>query len=287
MSSVTACSAQDTNEVKENAAVYENNNDVTIVLQVDNPVMTVNGKEINIDENNTSPVIVSGRTLVPVRAIIEEFGGNAEWNGNTREVALSYKDNVIKMTIDSLTAYLNNEEYTLDTAPAMINGRTMLPIRFIAENFGFSTEWEENGRTITIINSEGKKEDNKNMNSTYEEPNTMYIKVNGTSLTAELTENTSAKALVELLKKGDITIDMSDYGNFEKVGELGTGLPRNDEQITTSPGDIILYQGDKITIYYAENSWNFTRLGKIKNISADELKALLGEGNVTVTLSLK
>jgi len=69
ITSVTACSAQDINEVKENAVIYENNN-ITVVLKVDNPVMTVNGKEININENNTSPVIVSGRTLVPARGII-------------------------------------------------------------------------------------------------------------------------------------------------------------------------------------------------------------------------
>ncbi len=114
----------------------------------------------------------------------------------------------------------------------------------------------------------------------------MNINVHGTTLKAELTENSSAKALVELLKKGDITVDMSDYGNFEKVGELGASLPKNDEQITTSAGDIILYQGDKITIYYATNSWSFTRLGKIKDVTAEELKKVLGEGDVTVTLSL-
>ena len=73
---------------------------------------------------------------------------------------------------------------------------------------------------------------------------------------------------------------------MEKVGALGRSFPRNDEQITTQAGDIILYQGNALVIYYAPNSWNFTRLGKIDDVTAEELKSILGDGNVTVTLSL-
>lgn len=73
---------------------------------------------------------------------------------------------------------------------------------------------------------------------------------------------------------------------MEKVGNLGTNLPTNNEQITTEAGDLILYQGSALVIYYAPNSWNFTRLGKIQNVTADELKEILGDGNVTVKLSL-
>lgn len=115
--------------------------------------------------------------------------------------------------------------------------------------------------------------------------NKLKISVNGTELTATLEDNSSAQALTELLKQGNITVDMSDYGNFEKVGNLPQSLPKNDEKITTVPGDIILYQGNKITIYYAENTWDFTKLGHIDNITQEELKALLGGGEVTVTLS--
>lgn len=79
---------------------------------------------------------------------------------------------------------------------------------------------------------------------------------------------------------------MSDYANFEKVGPLGFSLPRNDKSITTTPGDIILYQGNQITIYYDTNSWNFTKLGKIENVTQEELKEILGNGDVTVTFSL-
>lgn len=115
--------------------------------------------------------------------------------------------------------------------------------------------------------------------------NKLKINVNGTELTATLEDNSSAQALTELLKQGNITVDMSDYGNFEKVGELPQSLPKNDEKITTVPGDIILYQGNKITIYYAENTWDFTKLGHINNITQEELKAILGDGDITVTLS--
>ena len=108
----------------------------------------------------------------------------------------------------------------------------------------------------------------------------------GTELTATLEDNSSAQALTELLKQGNITVDMSDYGNFEKVGNLPQSLPKNDEKITTVPGDIILYQGNKITIYYAENTWDFTKLGHINNITQEELKTLLGDGDVTVSLSI-
>ena len=116
--------------------------------------------------------------------------------------------------------------------------------------------------------------------------NKLKISVNGTELTATLEDNSSAQALTELLKQGNITVDMSDYGNFEKVGNLPQSLPKNDEKITTVPGDIILYQGNKITIYYAENTWDFTKLGHINNITQKELKTLLGDGDVTVSLSI-
>lgn len=80
---------------------------------------------------------------------------------------------------------------------------------------------------------------------------------------------------------------MHDYGNFEKVGSLKKKLPRNDQQITTKSGDLILYQGQEITIYYDTNSWNFTRLGKVQDKTQKELKSILGTGNVQVVFSLK
>ena len=90
-----------------------------------------------------------------------------------------------------------------------------------------------------------------------------YAHVNGKVLKILAAENSSADAFLDLLKSGDVPVEMHDYGSFEKVGPLGTTLPRNDEQITTEPGDVILYQGDQITIYFDVNNWSFTRLGKV------------------------
>ena len=106
------------------------------------------------------------------------------------------------------------------------------------------------------------------------------------TLTATLADNSSATAFYELLEKAPVTIEMHDYGSFEKVGSLGTSLPRNDTQITTEAGDIILYQGNQITIYYDRNSWNFTRLGKVDGVTQAELKKILGKGDVTAVFEI-
>lgn len=110
------------------------------------------------------------------------------------------------------------------------------------------------------------------------------ITVNGKILTATLRDNSSARALVGLPQRGAVTIEMRDYGNFEKVGELPIALPRNDTPTDTDAGDLILYQGKSFVIYYDKNSWNFTPLGKLEGIGKSELRALLGEGNVRVVL---
>ena len=115
----------------------------------------------------------------------------------------------------------------------------------------------------------------------------LYIKVNNRTLTATLNNNSSVEALLKKLENGSITIDMEDYSRMEKVGLLGFDLPRNDESINTEAGDLILYQGNSFVIYYDNNSWSLTKIGKIDNISQAELKEILGTENVTVTLSIE
>jgi hypothetical protein len=117
--------------------------------------------------------------------------------------------------------------------------------------------------------------------------NLISIAASGRTMTAELTDNSSAEALMKMLQNGPVTVEMNDFADMEKVGSLGRRLPSNNEPITTSAGDLILYQGDQIVIYYAPNHWNFTRLGKIRDVSARELKNILGSGDVSVTFSLK
>ena len=121
-----------------------------------------------------------------------------------------------------------------------------------------------------------------------EEYSNMKIKleINNYELTATLVDNSSTQALIEKLKESDITINMNDYGNMEKVGQLNFSLPRNDQNITTESGDLILYQGNNFVIYYDTNNWSLTKLGKIDNVDKSQLKNILGGGSVIVTLSL-
>lgn len=132
-----------------------------------------------------------------------------------------------------------------------------------------------------------RQEASNTQNNTNMENDTIKLTVEGgKTFTATLADNTSAQALKNLLSKGDVTVKMEDYGNMEKVGPLGTNLPRNDKPVTTGSGDLILYQGKYFVIYYGNNSWSLTRLGKICNVTGTELKSALGEGDVSVTISL-
>lgn len=115
----------------------------------------------------------------------------------------------------------------------------------------------------------------------------MKIQVGETIFTATLAENSSVDALKELMADGPLTLNMSDYANMEKGADLGVTLPQNNEQMNTQAGDIILYQGRTFVIYYDTNSWSLTPIGKIDNVDAESLKAALGTGDVTVTLSFE
>ena len=117
-----------------------------------------------------------------------------------------------------------------------------------------------------------------------EEESALKLTVGDYEFTATFADNPSAEEFRDLLAQGPVTVTMEDYGGFEKVGPLGTTLTRSDEQITTEPGDVILYQGNQITIYYGTNSWNFTRLARIDDPT--DLQEKLGEGTVQVTFSL-
>ncbi len=112
------------------------------------------------------------------------------------------------------------------------------------------------------------------------------IEVNGYTLTATLEDNTSAAALVELLKEGSITVEAREYGGFEKVGALPESLPQNDTEITTSPGDIILYTGSSICFYYAQNTWDFTLLGRVDDAESYDFESIYGSGSATFVLRL-
>lgn len=115
----------------------------------------------------------------------------------------------------------------------------------------------------------------------------LQVSFNGHGYTAVLTDNPSVDAFVAYLRQqgGSVTIDAHDYGAFEKVGPLGTTIVETNTQITTVPGDLILYQGSSVCLYYATNSWNFTRLGKLEG-DLSQLKTHLGDGDVSITYAL-
>ena len=116
----------------------------------------------------------------------------------------------------------------------------------------------------------------------------IYITINGQSQSVTLVENAATKALVEKLQQAPVTVTLNSSGGFEIWGALGFSLPTSEQQITAQPGDVILYNGSNICIFYGSNSWSYTRLGKIEGLSESELRSFLkaGESNISVTLSL-
>ena len=116
----------------------------------------------------------------------------------------------------------------------------------------------------------------------------MYITIDNKTLSVELVDNAATQTLVTALQEGDITYEAHDYGGFEKVGALGRSLPTSDTQTTTQAGDVILYSGNQIVLFYGSNSWSYTRLGRMEYSTQAELESFLkaGQGNVTVKLSL-
>lgn len=126
----------------------------------------------------------------------------------------------------------------------------------------------------------------KNDNEIGEEDNTemrMKVQVEDSIFTATLEDNDAVRALLEMVGKEPVIIRMSDYSGFEKVGALGKNLPTDNSQTTTGAGDIVLYQGNQIVMFYGSNSWSYTRLGRIDDLTGWE--EALGKGDVTVTFS--
>lgn len=145
---MTGCSAEEANSETNTAAAAEH---LTIVMQIGYPMMTVNGVEKEIDPGRgTSPILQNERTMLPIRAIVEEMGGAAAWDEETQTVVLALGEDVLLLSVGSQTAFVNETPQTLDAAPILMNDRTMLPIRFVAEAFGFTVLWDEADSAVTI-----------------------------------------------------------------------------------------------------------------------------------------
>ena len=114
---------------------------------------------------------------------------------------------------------------------------------------------------------------------------TMIMMIDGTKVNVEWEDNQAVERLRDMAEDGDITIQMSMYGGFEQVGSIGQSLPRDDKQTTTSSGDIVLYSGNQMVVFYGSNSWSYTRLGHISDKDEAEMADLLSQGDVTITIS--
>lgn len=122
-----------------------------VILEIDNPMMKVNGKSKELDPGNgTTPVVHKGRTLLPIKALVNEFGGTLNLSGSEQKITIRLNDSTIELWINSSKAIVNGVEQYLDVAPTVINGRTMLPLRFIGENLGLKLNWNANSGTITL-----------------------------------------------------------------------------------------------------------------------------------------
>ena len=119
-----------------------------------------------------------------------------------------------------------------------------------------------------------------------QEVETMKLWIGETAVQVAWEDNDAVRALRELVAEQPLTIDMSMYGGFEQVGSIGTDLPRSDVQTTTRAGDIVLYAGDQMVVFYGSNSWAYTRLGRVTDKTAGEMAELLSHGDVTITVGM-
>lgn len=157
------------------------------------------------------------------------------------------------------------------------------------ENSGLSTEREEQEQIQNeqqIQNDPQVQREPMEGNGTESEEMNILMKIGDEAVNVIWEDNESVRVLTELLGEQPLSIQMSMYGGFEQVGALGTSLPREDEQTITQAGDIALYSGNQMVVFYGSNSWAYTRLGRITDKSAEELAELLGSGDVTITLEL-
>ena len=141
--------------------------------------------------------------------------------------------------------------------------------------------------TDKIAETGNKAKDSETVENREDEESVMTMKIGESPVQVDWEDNESVEALKSLAKQGDITIQMSMYGGFEQVGSLGESLPRNDKQTTTKSGDIVLYSGNQIVIFYGSNSWAYTRLGHISDKDESQMEELLSNGDETVTISVK
>lgn len=183
-----------------------------------------------------------------------------------------------------LSGCASGQRESSSEAPALSGSETtQAAVDSSMSDMGFDTEKESS----TISSESTPQVSQKNDHSTTEENTVekMTLQIGNNTFTATLENNDAVDALVDMMREEPVVIQMSDYSGFEKVGSLGTSLPASNKQTTTQSGDIVLYNGNQIVIFYGSNSWSYTRLGRIDDLSGWE--DALGSGDVAVTFSLE
>ena len=141
---------------------------------------------------------------------------------------------------------------------------------------------EEETTAIVVENTETTQAKPDQITEGITEVTEMRMLIDGKEVSVEWEDNESVDALRKLAASGGLEVNMSMYGGFEQVGSIGHSIPRNDKQTTTSAGDIVLYSGNQVVVFYGSNSWAYTRLGRITDKTSDELAGMLDSGDVVL-----
>lgn len=198
--------------------------------------------------------------------------------------ACGYQDSSISDAIDPPAVGNNAPEVTDDTEVSESDAPAVNSSEPSSVEDSTNAEGASSNTDVDISMEDGSSNEEHEEEANMQQ-NIFYVTVGSETFSATFAESSGAQALKELLADGDITIQMSDYGGFEKVGPLGQSLPTENSQTTTQAGDIVLYQGNQIVIFYGSNSWSYTRLGKIDVLT--DWQESVGSGDIEVTFSLQ
>lgn len=272
-----------------------------IVLQINNTIMTANGIEKGID---SEPVIINNRTLLPIRAVIEEIGGTVNWDNEKQEITLTYQGDNIRLIIGNTTAYLNDTAIILDTAPVIINGRTMLPIRFIAESFHFDVVWNRQTQTITITKQE-TTEQQENFNteqSNNEQVNTtLSIRFGADTFTLILENNETASYLAAFAETSEMNLPVYHFDDFDGYEYMQYyqipsryEIPAKLTRVTSAKAGEVYYADNKVILFYqdADIDENYIKIGTIEDTTGlktavEQNPVVEGWGNKVISIRIK
>ena len=157
-------------------------------------------------------------------------------------------------------------------------------LAFMMFAFSACKDFSKNAQTTSAVLTKAKQTTKAKEEERQKARMKINIRISEKIFTATLEDNAAAKELYEIIKNGGLTVEMSDYSGFEKVGALGKKLKSSDKQTTTKSGDIVLYQSNQIVMFYGSNSWSYTRLGRIDDLSGWE--EALGSGDITADFSV-